>query len=78
MWVERLGGLQVTVASAFGVSPAAATMILSNLRKKGLTKEEEMLIDKEFKTIVEVDNDIGKETAFEKAKPKVIVLKRQR
>ena len=71
------------VASEFGVSPAAVTLMLNKLRREGLRKREEKLIQKVNETLVEedaVNDDTGdRETSKNtNTEPKVVILKRHR
>jgi REP element-mobilizing transposase RayT len=83
LWVERLGGPQGIVASEFGVSPAAVTLMLTKLRRDGLGNREEELIQEIYETLVEEDAVNGGTGEGETSKnttpePRVVILKRQR
>jgi hypothetical protein len=79
LWVERMGRPQVIAAEGLGVRPTAVNGMLAKLKREGLKKEEELLLDTVFEAVTE-DRDMESEeyTGFEKAEPKVIVLKRKR
>ena len=82
LWVKRLGGAQAEAAAWFCVSPAAITSMLSKLNAKGLTEEEEEMLNDILGELSDTDDaDTGITDAVsvsESVEPKVIVMKRQR
>lgn len=76
LWVERMGRPQVSVAEGLGVRPNTVSGMLAMLRRDGLKKKEQQLLDTVFKSIT-VDKE-ETETEPEVVGPRVIVLKRKR
>ena len=81
-WVERMGRPQVIAAEGMRVRPNTVTKALTKLRREGLKKEEEVLLDRVLGSMVE--NETGEESSRgeaadgKNAAPKVLVFKRSR
>jgi putative transposase len=80
LWVERMGRPQIVMADALNLSPEAVTMMLSRLRRKGLTLGEKQRLTRIFNKLTEgqgSDTTVPEKRKLSK-EPKVIILKRQR
>jgi len=79
IWVERLEQLQVTIADAMSVRRTAVSGMLSKLRRDGLSREDEQLVETIFNglTLTESANEPLMKPV-ESIEPKVFVLKRDR
>jgi REP element-mobilizing transposase RayT len=80
LWVEKMGRPQVVAAEGLGVRPTTVTKMLTKLRRSGLSKEEERILDEVLGSLMDGDVDSGGSVnaPTEDTQPKVIVLKRQR
>ena len=79
IWVERLGRLQVTIADAMSVRRTAVSGMLSELRREGLSSEDELLVETVFDRLTLTESsDEPLTKPVESIEPKVFVLKRDR
>jgi len=81
-WVEKMGRPQVIAAQGMRVRPNTVSKALTKLRREGLKKEEEALLDGVLGSIVENETD-EKDSRSEvadtqNAEPRVFVFKRHR
>ena len=83
--MERLGHAQVEVASGLGVKSAAVTKMLGKLRREGVTKEEEQMLETILGELVSRGGRGNKKKKVRREKgplsspdPKVIILRRTR
>ncbi len=68
------------VADGFCVRPNTISGILAQLRREGLEKKEQRLLEEVIKSLTEGDEerDSSRETESEALEPNVMVLNRQR
>ena len=82
LWVEKMGRPQVVAAEGLGIRPTTVTRMLTKLRRSGLTKEEEQILDDVLGSLIDDDKDEepgdGAKAEPKNAQPRVLVFKRQR
>jgi hypothetical protein len=82
LWVEKMGRPQVVAAEGLGVRPTTVAKMLTKLRRSGLSKEEEQIVDDVLCSLIDDDGNAEPEdnvkAPTENAQPRVFVLKRQR
>jgi hypothetical protein len=82
LWVEKMGRPQVVAAEGLGVRPTTVAKMLTKLRRAGLSKEEEQIVDDVLCPLIDDDGNAEPEdnvkAPTENAQPRVFVLKRQR
>ena len=69
LWVERLGRPQVMVADGLGVRPNTISGMLAQLRREGLEKKEQRLLEKVVKSLTEGDGERGSSVKTESERP---------
>ena len=82
LWVERLGRSQIAMADAMNLSSGAVAMMVSRLRRKGLTRGEKQritrIVNKLTAEICSPGLKKDKKRERESTAAKVVIIKRQR
>ena len=79
LWVEIMGRPQVMVAEGLNVRPGSVCTMISKIRREGLKRKEEQLLESVLEKVTKTDNDEAPGfSSSTNLDPKVLVLKRRR